>query len=147
MFASGDPDRTYSPTDAAGGNRFGTKDSSFVGFGLRDTGISLAPVPSNLHIWRLGGALLPFENVQLFRDLEVGTNWFLYHKNRSRAAISDPLADNYSGDVGWEMDYFINWRLSADLSWTVRWGVFYPGSAYSDRGPRHMLFSGITWSF
>jgi hypothetical protein len=147
MFASGDGDRLFSPTNAAGGNRGSREDTSFVGFGFRDTGISLAPTTSNLHVWRLGASLAPLERCELLRDLEVGTNWFLYHKNRQRAAISDPLADNFEGYVGWEMDYFINWRLASDLSWTIRWGSFFPGSAYSDQDTRHFLFTGLTWSF
>jgi hypothetical protein len=147
MFASGDAGRTYSPTNAAGGNRGDRRDTSFVAFGYRDTGIAAGPVNSNLHIWRLGGSFAPLEKHELFRDLELGTNWFLYHKHRSRAAISDPTADMFDGYVGWEMDYFVNWRLASDLSWTVRWGAFFPGSAYSDRDTRHFIFSGVTWSF
>lgn len=147
MFASGDGDRLFSPTNAAGGNRRGREDTSFVGFGFRDTGIALAPTMSNLHVWRLGGSLQPLESWRPTRDLEVGTNWFLYHKNRDRGAISDPLADMFEGWVGWEMDYYINWRFASDLSWTARWGTFYPGSAYSDRSQRHFFFTGLTWSF
>ena len=147
MFASGDSDRVFSPTNAAGGNRGDRRDTSFVGFGYRDTGIAAGPALSNIHLWRLGGSFAPLEKHELFRDLELGTNWFLYHKNRSRAAISDPTADMFEGYVGWEMDYFINWRLASDLSWTVRWGAFFPGSAYSDRDTRHFVFSGVTWSF
>ncbi|MCK4341906.1 MAG: alginate export family protein [Phycisphaerae bacterium] len=147
MFASGDSNRLYSPTNAAGGNRGTREDTSFVGFGFRDTGMSLAPTMSNLHVWRIGGSLAPLEKITLFRDFEIGTNCFLYHKNRRRAAISDPLADRFHGYVGWEMDYFINWRLASDLSWTIRWGTFFPGSAFSDRSTRHFLFTGVTWSF
>lgn len=147
MFASGDPDRLYSPTNAAGGNSGDRKDSSFVGFGFRDTGISAALLNSNLHVWKAGASLSPLERYELFRDLEIGTNWLLYCKHHSRAAISDPTADQFNGQVGWEMDYFLNWRLSSDLSWTVRWGTFFPGSAYSDRDCRHFIFSGVTWSF
>lgn len=148
MFASGDADRLYSPTNAAGGNRAGTKDTSFVGFGFRDTGIALAPVNSNLHIWRLGGALTPLERWELFREFELGTNWFLYYKHHARGAISDPLADDFAGYVGWEMDYFVNWRFASDLAWTIRWGTFFPGSAYHDAdSSRHFLFTGLTWSF
>jgi hypothetical protein len=146
MFASGDSDRRFSPTSSIGGNR-GTKDTSFVGFGLRDTGIALSPTMSNLHVWRVGGALAPLERWQLFRNLEVGTNFFFYQKNRARAAISDPLATQFSGFVGWEMDYFLNWRLSSDLAWTLRWGEFFPGNAYQEASARHFVFTGITWSF
>jgi hypothetical protein len=147
MFASGDSERVFSPTNAAGGNRGDRRDTSFVGFGYRDTGIAAGPALSNIHLWRLGGSFAPLAGHELFRDLELGTNWFLYHKNRSRAAIGDPGADMFEGYVGWEMDYFINWRSASDLSWTVRWGTFFPGSAYSDRDMRHFIFSGVTWSF
>lgn len=147
MFASGDGDRRFSPTGALGGNTGDREDTSLVGFGFRDTGIALAPMMSNLHIWRAGGALAPLERIELLRDLELGTNWFLYWKNHERGAISDGTADVYDGYVGWEMDYFINWRLTSDLAWTIRWGSFFPGSAYSDRDTRHFLFTGVTWSF
>ena len=147
MFASGDGDRLLSPTNAPGGNRPGTPDTSFVAFGARDAGISLAPALSNLHIWRVGGALAPLERWEFFRDLEIGTNWFLYYKNQAGGAISDTTATQSSGYVGWEMDYFINWRLTSDLSWTMRWGTFNPGTAYVDRASRCFLMTGVTWSF
>ena len=146
MFASGDGDRVFSPTNAAGGNRRGD-DSSFVGFGFRDTGIALSPTLSNIHIWRAGGSLVPLPQAELLKDFEVGTNWFLYHKHHSRAAISDGTADMFDGYVGWEMDYFLNWRLASDLAWTFRWGAFFPGDAFSDQSTRSFLFTGLTWSF
>jgi Alginate export len=147
MFASGDADRVFSPTNAAGGNYGDSRDTSFVGFGYRDTGIAIGVVPSNLHLWRLGGSLTPVPSVEWLRDFEIGTNWFLYHKNHARGAISDSTADQFEGYVGWEMDYYLNWRLSSDLSWTLRWGMFFPGSAFSDRDERSFLFTGLTWSF
>ena len=147
MFGSGDGNRQWSPTNADGGNSNGRKDTSFAAFGFRDTGIALSPTVSNLHVWKVGGSFTPLERYDFFRQLELGTNWFLYTKNRARAAISDPTADNFSGYVGWEMDYFINWRLSSDLSWTIRWGTFCPGSAYQDQHTRHFVLTGVTWSF
>lgn len=147
MFGSGDPDRVFNATGAAGGNRGGGKDSSLVTFGFRDTGMAAALATSNLHIWKAGGSLTPLESIRPFEQLEVGSNWFLYHKHHARAAISDGTADEFAGYVGWEMDYFINWRFASDVSWTIRWGLFFPGDAYSDQGTRNFLFSGITWSF
>jgi len=148
MFASGDPDRLFSPTTAVGGNRPGTRDRGFNAFGFRDTGLALAPDLSNLHIWRAGASFFPFEkSEEWLRRLELGTDWFLYHKHRTQAAISDPLADRRSGFVGWEMDCFFNWRFTVDLAWTVRYGVFFPGKAFSDRTTRTFLLSGLTWSF
>jgi hypothetical protein len=147
MFASGDGDRLFSPTDAAGGNRHDREDASFNGFGYRDTGLAAAPTLSNVHVWRVGGGLAPLEHIEFCRDLEIGTNWFLYHKHHARAAISDPTAQQFAGYVGWEMDYYINWRLASDLSWTIRWGAFFPGDAFQDRSTRNFLFTGMTWSF
>jgi len=146
MFASGDPNRPGSPTDALGGNTKG-RDTSFVGFGYRDTGLSFGPRLSNIHIWRAGAAIRPFEKIELLREIELGTDWYLYAKNRSRAAVSDITADEPSGYAGWEMDYFANWRVTSDLSWTARLGTFFPGAAFSDQTTRTFLLVGMTYSF
>jgi hypothetical protein len=146
MFASGDPDRYGSPTDSVGGNLWGA-DLSFVGFGYRDTGLSFSPLLSNVHIWRLGAAFTPFEDMEALRDLELGTDWYLYCKNHGEAAVSDPTADRGSNYLGWEMDYFLNWRFTSDLAWTTRFGTFFPGSSFSDQTTRTFLLTGITWSF
>jgi hypothetical protein len=149
MFASGDPDRLFSPTDAMGGNRSGTRDHGFNAFGYRNTGMALAPDLSNIHIWRAGASFMPLEKhrSELLRKIEMGTDWFLYNKNRSQAAISDPLADEQSGFVGWEMDYYVNWRFTNDLVWTARYGAFFPGKSYSDYDVKTFFLTGITWSF
>lgn len=147
MFASGDPDRPFSPTDTVDGLLRGHVDSSFVGFGYRNTGLSFAPRLSNIHIWRAGAAFFPFEQHEAWKRLEVGSDWFLYHKHHASAAVSDPTADVPSGYAGWEMDYFANWDITSDLSATARYGVFFPGAAYSDRTTRTFLLVGVTWSF
>jgi hypothetical protein len=147
MFASGDPDRLGSPTNAEGGNRHDYVDHGFVGFGFRDTGVSFAPRLSNIHIWRLGGSFRPLPEVELAKELELGTDWYLYAKNHSDAAVSDALADRQSGYLGWEMDYYTNYRICSDLSWTVRFGTFFPGKSFTDETTRTFLLTGITWSF
>jgi len=146
MFASGDAHRLGSPADAVGGNTRGT-DTSFVSFGYRDTGLAFAPRLSNIHIWRLGAACFPFTKTRTFRKLQIGTDWFLYWKNKARAAVSDITADKASGYLGWEMDYFANWRITSDLAATVRYGVFFPGKAFSDRTTRTFFLLGLTWNF
>lgn len=147
MFASGDPDRLGSPTNAEGGNRTNRVDNSFVGFGFRDTGLAFAPRLSNIHIWRAGASFLPLPEVEAAKNLELGTNWFLYHKNRGDGAVSDPTADRQTGYLGWEMDYFANYRVTSDLSLTVRFGTFFPGGAFNDQTTRTFLLTGVTWSF
>jgi hypothetical protein len=147
MFASGDEDRIGSPTDTIGGNRGDSEDRGFNGFGYRDTGLSFAPSLSNIHIWRAGGSFHPLENSKIFRHLELGTNWFLYQKNRRAAAVSDFTADEQSGFLGWEMDYYANWDITPDVAWTARYGVFFPGQAFSDQTTRTFFLVGVTWRF
>lgn len=146
MFASGDPDRPGSPTNVFGGNTKGD-DNSFSAFGYRYTGLAFAPRLSNIHIWKLGAGVKPFEEIRGLEQLEAGTDWFLYAKNRSNAAVTDITADRPSGYLGWEMDYYINWRITSDLAYTVRLGSFFPGRAFSDQTCRTFFLTGVTWSF
>jgi hypothetical protein len=147
MFASGDPTRYGSPTNADGGVERGFHDNSFVGFGFRDTGLSFAPRLSNIHIWRFGASFLPLPEVEFLKNLELGTNIFIYAKNRTNAASSDPLATENSAYLGWETDYYMNYRITSDLAWTVRYGTFFPGAAFKEQECRPFLLSGVTWSF
>ncbi len=146
-FASGDPDRIISPTSTVGGNSSGFKDTSFIGFGYRDTGLSFAPRLSNVHVWRMGASFFPLEGHKTFDRLELGTNWFLYNKHHHNAGVSDPTATIASGWLGWEMDYYANWSITSDFSATARYGVFFPGKAFADRTTRTYLLLGLTWSF
>ncbi len=147
MFASGDPDRRVSPTSTIGGNARGFKDTGFIGMGYRDTGLSFAPTLSNVHIWRAGASFVPFPDHETLDRFEVGTNWFLYNKHRTHAGVSDPLATNPSGYLGWEMDYYANWDITSDFSATTRYGVFFPGDAFPDQTTRTYLLVGFTWNF
>lgn len=146
MFASGDGDRRYSPTDTFGGNVRGD-DTSFSGFGYRDTGLALAPRLSNVHVWRAGAAFRPLEEIRGLENLELGTDWFLYWKHHRHGAISDFTADRGSGYVGWEMDYHLTWRITSDLALTTRFGSFFPGKAFDDQTTRTFFLTGVTWSF
>ena len=98
-------------------------------------------------MWRAGGSFYPFPDRRRFDRLEVGTDWYLFYKHHRAGAISDPTADVGSGYLGWEMDYFANWRITADWAWTARMGAFFPGRAFSDRTTRTFLLVGMTWSF
>jgi hypothetical protein len=146
LFASGDDDRFGSPIDTRGGSR-DLDDSSFSAFGYRDTGLSFAPRISNLHMWRAGASFYPFAGRGVLDRMELGTNWFLYWKNQREGAVSDPTANLGSGYLGWEMDYYANWQITTDLTWTVRYGLFFPGEAFSDQTTRTFVLTGVTWSF
>jgi len=147
LFGSGDPDRLGSPTNTRGGNVGDFDDRSFIGFGYVDTGLALAPRYANLHMGRAGGSFFPWPDHERLENLQIGTDWFLFQKHHGSAAISDPTTDRGSGYVGWEMDYYANWRMSADFAWTARLGVFFPGDAFDDRTTRTFLLVGLTWSF
>ncbi len=129
------------------GNRGHFDDSAFIGFGYHDTGLAFAPRYTNLHMWRAGTSCFPWPRDSRFRHLELGTDWYLFYKHRPGGAVSDPTADVRSGYLGWEMDYFVSHQIAADLSWTLRWGLFFPGRAFSDRSTRTFLLLGLTWSF
>ncbi|MCK5114348.1 MAG: alginate export family protein [Phycisphaerae bacterium] len=148
LFGSGDSDRTQSSSSTVGGNTAGTTDYAFNAFGYRDTGISLAPRISNIHIFTLGFRFFPLEHIEMFREFELGSKVFYYQKANSGGAISDPLATR-SGPIGFEWDIYFNWRITSDLAWSTRYGVFFPGGAYSgsDDECRHFLYSGLVFSF
>ncbi|MBN2375485.1 MAG: alginate export family protein [Sedimentisphaerales bacterium] len=150
LLTSGDPDRGVSPSDTVGGNLWHTNDSSFVGWGYRNTGLALAPRLSNLGMVRLGYSTFPAKHIKFFEKLLAGTDFFVYHKQRSDAVISDDLSTQDSKCVGAEIDFYMNWRLASDVAWTVRYGVFIPGSAFSrdnSRTDRQHFFTGVTLNF
>lgn len=147
LFGSGDSERTLSPVDTVGGVQRDRRDTGFVGFGFRETGLSFAPRISNLHLARVGASVHPFPDDARWRHFEVGTDWYLYYKHHRGGSVSDPTSDRGSGYLGWEMDYFANWRVSADLAYTARFGSFFPGSAFSDRTTRTFALLGVIWSF
>lgn len=149
IYASGDKDRRYSTTSTAGGNLAGSKDHAFNAFGFRDTGLAYSPRISNLHMMMVGGSCFPLENIELFEKMEVGTKFFCYHKADEAGPVSDTTAPNDSRFLGSASDVFIDWRLTSDLSWTVRCGAFFPGSAYDggDKTCRQFVYSGLVLSF
>jgi len=147
LWGSGDGDRRLSSCSTVGGNLRGTRDEAFNAFGFRDTGLALAPRIANLHIFQLGLSGFPLEQVELFRKMEVGTTVYFFTKDAASGAISDTTAMVDSSWVGWEWDVHLDWRLTSDVSWTVRYGVFQPGAAFADNQWRHFLFTGMVYSF
>ena len=149
IFASGDKNRAISSTSTIGGNVAGSKDHAFNAFGFRDTGLALAPRISNIQICMLGGSFFPLEDIKAFRKMEIGTKLFYYRKVAEAGAISDTTALNNSRYVGSAADVFCDWRMTSDLAFTIRYGAFFPGSAYDggDKTCRQFLYSGLVFSF
>ncbi|MBN2210408.1 MAG: alginate export family protein [Sedimentisphaerales bacterium] len=156
LLASGDSDRYLSPTDTIGGNRIHTGDTSFNGWGFRNTGLALAPTLSNLGMVRLGASTFPLRtgSERWLDELQVGTDVFLYHKQQTGGVMSDSLSLNDDSFVGTGVDVWANWRLLSDVAWTVRYGIFKPGDAFynplldqSYRNCRQQFFTGVTINF
>ncbi|MCD4699487.1 MAG: alginate export family protein [Phycisphaerae bacterium] len=147
LWGSGDSDRRVSSTSTIGGNQPGTRDRAFGAFGYRDTGLAFAPAMANLHIFQLDCSVIPLEDIELFRKMEVGTKAFFYTKDARGGAISDTQGAGSSSWVGWEWDTYVNWRLTSDVSLTVRYGLFFPGAAFQNEHSRHFFYTGLTYSF
>ena len=149
IFGSGDSDRALTSTSTVGGNTAGTKDNAFNAFGFRDTGIAFAPEIANLHIYKGEASFFPLRQLSWFRKMEVGTKIFFYQKDKASGAIDDPLGAGTSPWVGWEADGFLDWRITSDLIWSIRYGAFMPGSAFDggDKTCRQFIYTGLTFSF
>jgi hypothetical protein len=149
LYGSGDSDRTMSSTATVGGTPPGQRDRAFNGFGFRDTGIAFSPEISNIHVYILGGSFFPLENTRFFENMEIGSKVFFYQKDQGSGPISEPTTGADSAWLGWEWDVYCNWRITSDLTFTTRYGAFFPGGSYNggDKSPQHFFYTGITISF
>jgi hypothetical protein len=145
-WGSGDPD-SVAPHTAAFGNLPGTDHEGFLGYGYHDTGVAFAARLSNLRSIRATFSLRPLEAWESTKRLELGASYYWFRKDRTAGGITDFQANLPSKDLGEELDLFLNWRVTSDVLWTVRWGVFNPGGAYTNRSDRDYLLTSLTYSF
>jgi len=145
ILASGDSDRFNSST-TFGGNRPGTKDNSFNGFGLLNTGLAFSPSVSNLMAFRVGASTFPFPDSAHFGRLQVGTDFFVFNKMRESGGIDEAtLSGRY---LGVEPDVYINWQLSSDVTLVLRYGAFFPnGDVIINDDTRQFFYGGLTFAF
>jgi hypothetical protein len=150
LFASGDTDRLHG-TNTFGGNAAGTKDHAFNAFGLLNTGLAFAPNAANLMMFRLGASTFPLPNSSTFSRLQAGTNFFIFNKLNRNAPIDEDTSNKTH--LGVELDFFVNWQITSDVSWAARYGIFAPGPAIggditeNDGHTRHFFYSGVTFAF
>ena len=152
-LASGDEHRLR-VHDTEYGNRPGSTDRGFVGFGFVDTGFNYAPPFSNLRFLRADACFRPLPDVAPVKDLALGATYFVYHKHEKTGGLStvDPTTKAGSMDepgrfLGTEIDTYLNWRVLSDVTLSLRYALFMPGEVFSDRSARHFLFGTITYSF
>ena len=145
IVASGDSDRLSTST-TLGGNLPGTFDRAFNGFGLLNTGLAFSPTVSNLLMERVGASTFPFTTTQWFRQAQIGVDGFLFEKMQRNAPIDE--ATTTGRLLGTEADAYVNWQITSDLSFAMRYGVFWGTSVISgDRTPRMFAYTGVTYAF
>jgi len=147
LAATGDRDRGSS-TNTFNGNAAGTTDHGFNAFGLINTGLALAPDPSNLLVVRLGAATLPLPQHGVFSRMQVGVDFFILNKLQSSAPI-DQVTSSDHRFLGVEPDLYLNWQITSDLTLALRYGVFFPnGDAFgANDDARQFFYGGLTFSF
>jgi len=145
-YASGDGDR-QTAVSAMTGNALGSPDTQFQGFGYVNSGLALGARFANLQFVRLAGRVTPYDKKSAAGRIDVGLDYYFLFKADHEGPISDFRANRRSAAVGNEVDIFMEWRILSDLSWTIRYGRFFPGPAFTDRGPRDFLFTGLNFSF
>ncbi|HAI13716.1 MAG TPA: hypothetical protein DCM28_18565 [Phycisphaerales bacterium] len=145
ILASGDSDR-FTGSSAYGGNKTGTTDTAFNGFGSMDTGLAFAPDVTNLMMLRVGASTFPLINTETFKRLQVGTNVYLYGKLNKNGPINEVTDDHTF--LGVETDFYANWRITNDLAMALRYGVFFGGDALTNNShPRNLFFTSFTLAF
>ena len=146
-FGSGDKDR-ISVTNTEGGNREG-KDHNFLPFGFFPNGYALQPALSNIHILRVGLSLNPLEKYWALRKLQVRTDGYFYWKAKAKGGIYDVDATEQTSDIGREIDFTVLWPVFSDVILSARYGLFFPGDAYSSQanGMESYLSTSLSVTF
>ncbi len=144
IAASGDRDRAQT-TNTFGGNKSGTDDLAFNAFGQVANGLAFAPTVSNIYILRVGGSTFPMPSSALFRQLQVGLDMFAFGKWSDRAPIDEPSL--HKGFLGVEPDLFLNWQIKSDVTFALRYGMFFPSVALRSHDSRQFLYGGLTFAF
>jgi hypothetical protein len=143
--ATGDDDRLQTSTTFAG-NKPGTADRAFNGFGLLNTGLAFAPEVSNVLIFRVGGVTFPLPDHSAFARAQVGLDLFFYNKFNDNAPINEPTYNK--AYLGFEPDIFLNWQITSDVTLAIRYGIFFPGAAIvNDSENRQFFGAGVTYAF
>ncbi len=145
-FGTGDGDR-LSSSGTIGGNWPGSPDNAFNSLGYINTGLALAPSMTNLLMARVGASTGIPINPRRPDDFRVGADFFLLGKTATNAPISAPSTN--SRFVGWECDLRLDWRITSDVSFNFRYGLFVPnlGNPAPSDNVRQFMYGGISYAF
>lgn len=147
-FGSGDMDR-QDGTSVPNGNSRGS-DKNFLSFGTYNGGYALRPRLSNIHVFRIGGGIVPFASYQSPRFSRMYLNFRVnyYLKDKKEAPVNDGEATLAEKNIGQGLDLSLRWKVFSDLSFFAQYGVFVPGTAYSaDERTRQSVMGGSLVEF
>jgi hypothetical protein len=145
IFATGNEDRLHT-TNTFGGTTPASTDTSYNGFGLLNTGLAFAPNVSNLVVYRGGVSTFPFVSTKWLQRFQFGTDILVFTKFDQSAPIDQPSENSYY--LGFETDFYINWQITSDLTFGMRYGLFVPGQELNNNKElRQFLYTGLTLSF
>ncbi|MBX3354935.1 MAG: alginate export family protein [Phycisphaeraceae bacterium] len=148
VVGSGDKNRLDSGT-TFGGIAPRNVDNAFNSNGYINTGLALAPAPTNMVIPSLGVSLNPLPTIPLFKDLRYGITGYIFNKTVSDAPIS-VLTRPGVPFIGGEIDQNLDWRISSDLNLNIRYGIFIPhkDAFFPNEGKiRQFFYVGMTYAF
>lgn len=143
---SGDGDATGPGTGSSAGGSAAGEDKRFHSFGGLQLGYAFAPQLTNLRAVKLGMSLKPFTWIgsRLWSEISVQPTYYVYRKEKSAGAISDPSPHLKTGagasrKLGSEFDLTIAWKAAVDFSYQFKFGRFNPGDAYANRASETYL--------
>ena len=150
LVGSGDKNRLDSGT-TFGGIAPNHTDHSFNSLGYINTGFALAPDPANLLCPSAGIStdLLP-DPSSWARDLRLGITGFLFMKVDNQAPINILTRPGGSNLIGGEVDATLDWRITSDINFNMRYGIFMPNSSvfFENQGAnRQFFYVGMTYAF
>ncbi|MCE9618812.1 MAG: alginate export family protein [Planctomycetes bacterium] len=149
LAGSGDPNRLDSAT-TFGGIAPGNTDHSFNSLGYVNTGFTLAPDPANLLCPSAGLSTNLLPSVSWARDLRLGLTGYLFMKIDNQAPINILTRPGGSNLIGGEIDTTLDWRLTSDINFNIRYGIFMPNTTVffdNQSAIRQFFYVGVTFAF
>jgi len=149
LAGSGDKYRLDSGT-TFGGIAPNHVDHSFNSLGYINTGFALGPDPANLLCPSLGFSTNLLPSVSWAKDLRLGVTSYLFTKIDNQAPINILTRPGGSNLIGGEIDTTLDWRITSDINFNIRYGIFMPNSSvfYDDQGDiRQFFYVGATYAF
>jgi len=146
-FATGTGDSDATRMSSASQSNSAGDYNAFQAFGAYSGGLALKPRLGNLQIYRLGFMARPLKQFYWGRNLSLQIKGSLYRKNSATGGISDSTATESSADVGVAGDVAINYVVLGDIQFFYGFGLFKPGSAYTDNTFRQAHIVSLTLVF